>query len=91
MRACTLQHGASRCVAGRARDQAVEARLGSAQGWERGAEGPQRVRSTPEAPKHPYAGGTRGRRVACGAVARGWRESALTGPARFHLPCFEIA
>jgi hypothetical protein len=84
MRACTLRHGASQCVAGRARDQAVEARLGAAQGWERGAEGPQRLWSTAEAPKRPYAGGTRGRCVARGAVTRGQRESVVRSADR---PC----
>jgi hypothetical protein len=53
MRACTLQHGAPRRGAGRARDHAVEALLGAAQGLERGAEGPQRMWSTAEAPKRP--------------------------------------
>jgi hypothetical protein len=78
MRACTLRHGVLQRVAGRARDQAVEARLGAAQGLERGAEGTRARGSIAEAPKRPYAGGTRGRRMARGAVAHGRRESAAT-------------
>jgi hypothetical protein len=66
MRVCSLQHGAPRRVAGWARGQAVEVRLGAAQGLERGAEGPQRMWSTAEAPKRPYAGETRVLRVARG-------------------------
>jgi hypothetical protein len=66
MHACALRHDAPRHVAGWARGQAVEARLGAAQGLERGAEGPQRLWSTAEAPKHPYTGETHGRRVARG-------------------------
>jgi hypothetical protein len=64
MRACALRHDAPWRVAGRAHVQAVEARLVATQGLERGAEGPQCMWSTAEAPKRPYAGETRGRRVA---------------------------
>jgi hypothetical protein len=81
MRACALRHGAPRRVDGRARGQAVEARLDAAQGLERGAEGPQRMWSTTEAPKCPYAGETRGLRV-----ARGRRRARLVsyGPPWAH-------
>jgi hypothetical protein len=74
MGACVLRHDAPRRVAGRARGQAVEARLGTAQGLERGAECTRACGSIAEVPKRPYAGETHGRRVA--------RESRRVRPAR---------
>jgi hypothetical protein len=65
MHACALRHAAPRRVAGWASGQATEAHLG-AQGLKRGAEGPQPMWSTAVASKRPYAGETRGRRVARG-------------------------
>jgi hypothetical protein len=71
MHTCALRHDVSWRVAGWARGQVVEARLGATQGLERGAEGPQSMWSTAEAPKRPYAGESRGRRVARGR-RRAW-------------------
>jgi hypothetical protein len=59
MHVSALRHDTPRRVVGWAHGQAVEACPGTAQGLERGAEGPQRMWSTAEAPKRPYAGETR--------------------------------
>jgi hypothetical protein len=60
--------GVRRRVAGQARDRFADSRLGAAQrAWGR-AEGTRARGSTAEAPLHPYAGGTCGRRVARGDV-----------------------